>query len=181
VSHLPAITATAMTGLPLLALFSAAMAPPRDCGDSPLCDAVFDGELRRVAAALARFSRHDLTAQLVAVDARGMAVLSFAAALGHADVASALLEAGAAVDAVDSGGWTALFFAIKAGHAGVMALLLERGASVAALAADGATVLHVAHQFSVRAALNAGADVELACHLKKRRQASLKTCKHIVH
>ena len=64
-------------------------------------------------------------------------LLHSAAAKGHADVARALLAAGASVDAVDKQGSTPLHYAAFQGHAVVVTALLEAGASVDAVERAG--------------------------------------------
>ena len=70
--------------------------------------------------------------------------LHYAALQGHADVVTALLEAGASVDAVDKQGDTPLHYAAGQGHADVARALLEAGASVRAANQQRKTPLHLA-------------------------------------
>ena len=49
---------------------------------------------------------------------------------GHANIASALVAAGAAVDAGNAHGWTALHVACFYGHANVISVLLAAGAAL---------------------------------------------------
>ena len=77
-------------------------------------------------------------------DKEGGTPLHVAAFQGHADVARALLEAGASMDAVDKQGRTPLHWAAVRGHAVVARALLEAGASVDAVDKEGDTPLHLA-------------------------------------
>ena len=90
-------------------------------------------------------------AQLDSVDVNrrnadsGATLLSVAAALGHADIAALLLEAGAEVDGRNyTNGTTALHAAAIFGRADVVKLLLDNGAKVDAMGDDGSTPLAVA-------------------------------------
>ena len=95
----------------------------------------------------------------------GMTALHFAAERGHADVAAALIDAGAAVDAgTRIGRYAPLHLAARGGHGPVVALLLEAGAAAnAATTNSGVTALHLAAaavdgRSAVAALLDHGAD-----------------------
>ena len=95
----------------------------------------------------------------------GMTALHFAAERGHAAVARALLDAGAAVDAgTRIGRYAPLHLAARGGHGPVVALLLEAGADPnAATTNSGVTALHLAAaavdgRSAVAALLDHGAD-----------------------
>ena len=70
--------------------------------------------------------------------------MHYAAGQGHADVVTALLEAGASVDAVDTQSNTPLHYAAGQGHADVARALLAAGASVRAANQQRKTPLHLA-------------------------------------
>ncbi len=73
--------------------------------------------------------------------------LSVAAACGHAEVASLLLQRGAHADLPVGDGMTPLYLAAQFGHAQLVALLLSARASTEVAKADGATPMLVAsHQ-----------------------------------
>jgi ankyrin repeat protein len=87
--------------------------------------------------------------------------------LGHADVASALLDGGdaALVNAAADNGWTALHFAAWRGHAAMVRLLLARGADQRRANARGFTAAHKAAErghAAVAALLCAAAGAEEA-------------------
>ena len=90
--------------------------------------------------------------------------LSISSRLGHANLVSTLLEAGADADAADSEGWTPLRASAWGGHVSVVEVLLSRGAQVDASDAEGRTALRAAawagHQEVVRSLLNRGAKVD---------------------
>ena len=83
-------------------------------------------------SAAAGVGRTDLVCSLV--DARGPhgtdaeRALLFAAALGHTDVVTFLLERGVSITATDAQGFTALHWAAARGHAPVVDVLLQHGA-----------------------------------------------------
>ena len=70
--------------------------------------------------------------------------LHSAAMQGHADVVTALLEAGAIVDAVNKQGQTPLHVTAGQGHADVARALLAAGAIVEVVNKQGDTPLHYA-------------------------------------
>ena len=95
----------------------------------------------------------------------GITALHFAAERGHADVAAALLDAGASVAAgTRIGRYAPLHLAARGGHGPVVALLLEAGADAnAATTNSGVTALHLAAaavdgRSAVAALLDHGAD-----------------------
>jgi ankyrin repeat protein len=100
-----------------------------------------------------------------------MPVLSVAARAGTAEIAQALLAAGAKVDGANYAGYTALHGAAYEGGADVVRVLLQAGASVGAKTSDGETPLHDAatgcRQEAVRLLLSAGADVHAQGVLKR--------------
>jgi ankyrin repeat protein len=87
--------------------------------------------------------------------------LQVAAGHGRADIAQALLAAGAAVDARYSGGQTPLHEAAQGGHAEIVRMLLARRAAVNVTGRRNRTPLHAAayegHLAIVRMLLDAGA------------------------
>ena len=96
----------------------------------------------------------------------GMTALHMAALEGHADVVSALLEAGAEVGPTTRiGAYTPLHLASQGGHAAVVRALLDDGADATlATTNSGATPLHLAARVmagegAVAALLEHGADV----------------------
>jgi hypothetical protein len=74
-------------------------------------------------------------------DAAGLTPLSWAALLGRADAAKALIAGGADLEAADSDGTTALHCAAFMGEVAVARLLVENGADVNATSDDGGTPL----------------------------------------
>ena len=75
----------------------------------------------------------------------GATLLSVAALFGHADIAAALIDAGAEVDAQnESNGSTALHGAAVFGRTDIVQLLLDKGADANAMTWDGATPLQAA-------------------------------------
>lgn len=92
----------------------------------------------------------------------GMTALMTAAHSGHADIAGALLDAGARPDLVNVNGDTALTLAAKAGHDAVVEVLLDAGADVDHRNGWGWTALMLAakegHAALVEQLLRAGAD-----------------------
>jgi ankyrin repeat protein len=94
----------------------------------------------------------------------GWSPLHLAAFFGQTDAATALLDAGAAVDALSRNSMrnTPLHAATAGGHTDVALLLVERGANVNVQDAGRHTALHIAAENGladvVRALLNRGAD-----------------------
>ena len=132
------IAATFVFGPAMLLLGprSGAAQPPRlDSSLETMLNAVRDGDLETVAAALD---------DGLAVDAKapnGMTALHVAAVLGREELVAFLLDRGAAVDDPAQNGITPLNRAAMGGHLGTMRLLLEAGAEVNAAARWGATPL----------------------------------------
>ena len=93
--------------------------------------------------------------------------LHWAAAQGLVEIASLLIEEGAAIDAVDWFGNTPLHAGIR--HPEIVRLLLESGAAVDARNAFGNTPLHlaVADRRIVDLLIAAGADVRARNYLDK--------------
>ena len=99
---------------------------------------------------------------LRATDFRGSTPLVLATYLGQAEIAEALLTAGADPDAPDKSGNTPLMGVSFKGFTELVDLLLRHGADVNRTGANGATALHLAVMFHqpdvVRQLLEAGAD-----------------------
>ncbi len=101
-------------------------------GETPLMTAARVGSVASVKALLAR------GASVHAKDERrGQNALMWAAAEGHAEVAEALINAGADVNGRLSSGFTPLLFAVREGRANVVRLLLRAGADVNELVPAG--------------------------------------------
>ena len=84
-------------------------------------------------------------ADVAAAQGDGMTALHWAAERGHADIADALLAAGAPVGATTRlGRYTPLHLAARRGHAAVVTRLLAAKADAAAVASTGVTPLHLA-------------------------------------
>ncbi len=100
---------------------------------------------------------------LEARDARGRTPLHLAADRGHADVAEALLAAGADANAKADDGSTPLHLAAEGGRADVAEALLAAGAAANARDDYGSTPLHRAawmgHASAADVLLTAGADL----------------------
>ncbi|NRQ30503.1 ankryin [Nonomuraea sp. NN258] len=90
--------------------------------------------------------------------------LCAAAAWDRAEVAAALLAAGADVDGRENGGWTALLWAAANGHAETATVLIEAGAGLDTANDDGDTPLSLAARRGalgvVQVLLTSGADHE---------------------
>jgi len=94
-------------------------------GETPVMTASRVGSIASVKALLERGANVD------APDARrGQTALMWAAAEGHADVAEALVNAGADVRLRLSSGFSPLLFAIREGRSSVVRVLLKAGADV---------------------------------------------------
>ena len=108
--------------------------------DDPLLDAARRGELEAVRELIRRGADVD------GVRGDGMTALHFAAERGHAEVARALIDAGAAVGAgTRIGRYAPLHLAARGGHGTIVARLLEAGADPnAATTNSGVTTLHLA-------------------------------------
>ena len=95
---------------------------------------------------------------------RGQTALMWTVAERHAQVAAALLAAGADVGARTAGGFTPLLFAAQQGDTASARLLLDAGADVDETGGDGSTALLVAtesrHAGMVRFLVDAGADLD---------------------
>ena len=72
-------------------------------------------------------------------DSDGWTPLIKASIDGHAEIARALLAAGADVNAADNGGWTALMFASFWGHVEIVRDMLAAGADKHAVGNGGET------------------------------------------
>jgi ankyrin repeat protein len=94
-------------------------------GETVLMTAARVGALSSVKALLSRGAAVDAKDER-----RGQTALMWAAAEGHADVAGALIAAGADFRARLGSGFTPLLFAVREGRSGVVKLLLEAGADV---------------------------------------------------
>ena len=73
---------------------------------------------------------HMQAPDLTAVDGKGRTALHFAAVEGHAEIAAALIAAGALVDAEDGFGATALHHAVKESREACVVSLLQLKASI---------------------------------------------------
>ena len=131
-------------------------APPA----TPVADAARRGEAATVRALLAQGE------DAAAAHGDGMSALHWAAERGDAEMAGALIHAGATVDAVTRvGHYTPLHVASTAGRAEVVGVLLSSGAdATAAAGAGGVTPLHLAAAAGSVAAIGAlldhGAEVD---------------------
>ena len=96
--------------------------------DSALHAAVQNGYIAVVELLL----RRRLT-DINSKDQKGQSPLMKAAACGHTQIVSMLLNKGASIRAVDSNGSTALMIATDAGHEGPVDLLIQRGADPSVL------------------------------------------------
>jgi ankyrin repeat protein len=85
-------------------------------------------------------------------DSDGMTLLHFTAATGSTQIATVLLDAGAAVNAGNATGWTPLHFAALQGDRDMAALLIRRGARNDA--GGGMTPLDVARQYNRAGVIN---------------------------
>ncbi len=127
---------------------------------TPVADAARQGAAAAVRALLARGEDAN------AAHGDGMSALHWAADRGDAEMAAALIHAGATVDAVTRIGlYTPLHVASTAGHAQVVELLLSAGAdAMAATSTSGVTPLHLAAAAGSVAAITAlldhGAEVD---------------------
>ncbi|KAI5641623.1 ankyrin repeats (3 copies) domain-containing protein [Phthorimaea operculella] len=105
-----------------------------------------------------------LSAAMGHTDCTGTSALFFAAQGGFLDVATLLLDAGAAIDAPSTDGGTPLFVACQCGHLPVVEELIRRGADVNACMKDKAAPLFIAaqngHDDVCLALLKAGAVVD---------------------
>ena len=152
----------------LAMLVSALLGPGRILGGglpaappaTPVADAARRGEAATVRALLAQGE------DAAAAHGDGMSALHWAAERGDAEMAGALIHAGATVDAVTRvGHYTPLHVAATAGRAEVVGVLLSSGAdATAAAGAGGVTPLHLAAAAGSVAAIGAlldhGAEVD---------------------
>lgn len=110
-----------------------------DSAGGPIWEATVAGDTNAVQRAI------DGGAEVDAVSPDGAPLVLFAAALGHADIVLALLDAGAEIDAAHAAnGSTALHAAAFLGHADVVDLLVAKGSDVNALSQDGLTARQLA-------------------------------------
>ncbi|CAJ0923262.1 unnamed protein product, partial [Mesorhabditis belari] len=84
--------------------------------------------------------------------------LHCAAARGHLECVTSLLDAGAPVDALDQTGQTALHLALRRGHVDIALLLITRGCSLNERDQSGDTALHLAARSGLLSA------VQTLCH-----------------
>ena len=152
----------------LAVLVSALLGPGRILGGglsaappaTPVADAARRGEAATVRVLLAQGE------DAAAAHGDGMSALHWAAERGDAEMAGALIHAGATVDAVTRvGHYTPLHVASTAGRAEVVGVLLSSGAdATAAAGAGGVTPLHLAAAAGSVAAIGAlldhGAEVD---------------------
>ena len=152
----------------LAVLVSALLGPGRILGGglpaappaTPVADAARRGEAAAVRALLAQGE------DAAAAHGDGMSALHWAAERGDAEMAGALIHAGATVDAVTRvGHYTPLHVASTAGRAEVVGVLLSSGAdATAAAGVGGVTPLHLAAAAGSVAAIGAlldhGAEVD---------------------
>ena len=152
----------------LAVLVSALLGPGRILGGglpaappaTPVADAARRGEAATVLVLLAQGE------DAAAAHGDGMSALHWAAERGDAEMAGALIHAGATVDAVTRvGHYTPLHVASTAGRAEVVGVLLSSGAdATAAAGAGGVTPLHLAAAAGSVAAIGAlldhGAEVD---------------------
>jgi ankyrin repeat protein len=134
---------------------AAAPAPARGA----LAEAAMRDDLAGVKALLAR------GADAASAQGDGMTALHWAAERGRADIADALLTAGAPAGATTRlGRYTPLHLAARRGHAAVVARLIAARADAAAVASTGVTPLHLAAAAGdagiVEALLAAGSPVD---------------------
>lgn len=123
-------------------VFNALLADPRvdvelaaPNGNTPLMMAAFKGNKPAVLALLSRDA---------SINHSGWSPLHYAAAGGAADIASILIERGAALDARAPAGLTALMMAAREGHESAAAVLLDAGADAALVSSEGLTAAMLA-------------------------------------
>jgi ankyrin repeat protein len=111
----------------------------RSTGETPLMTASRTGSLEAVKALLAHGARADAKEPV-----EGQTALMWAVSERHADVARALIEAGADVRARAVSGFTPLLFAARAGDLDSARMLLDAGADANEASSDGTSALIVA-------------------------------------
>lgn len=123
-------------------VFNALLADPRvelelaaPNGNTALMMAAFKGNKPAVLALLEKGA---------SVNRRGWSPLHYAAAGGAADIATILIERGAAQDARAPGGLTPLMMAAREGHETAVAVLLDAGADAGLVNSDGLTAAKLA-------------------------------------
>uniref|UniRef100_A0A8C9SNX3 Ankyrin 2 n=1 Tax=Scleropages formosus TaxID=113540 RepID=A0A8C9SNX3_SCLFO len=113
------------------------------------------------SAALLLQNDHNADVQSKVRERRGFTPLHIAAHYGNVNVATLLLNRGAAVDFTARNGITPLHVASKRGNANMVRLLLDRGSQIDAKTRDGLTPLHCAarsgHDPAVELLLERGA------------------------
>lgn len=95
-----------------------------------LCESIRTGDLAAVTAAGAEAA--------AVIDEAGRSGLHLALRAGHAEVVSALLQAGAKDIAIKGAGWTGTMITSFYGHASALEVLLKASGKAAAAATDGA-------------------------------------------
>jgi uncharacterized protein len=152
VTRAAAVAATlTVAGMPLLA---------QDAPVAPVAEAAMRGDAAKVKALVAAGGDVNVP------QGDGMTALHWASRRGQADVAAALLGAGARVSATTRlGGYTPLHMAAQEGHEAVVRALLARAADVSVLTTTGATALHFAAASGnvgvISALLEKGADANV--------------------
>jgi ankyrin repeat protein len=136
----------------LAALVLAAQAGAMAAGaiEAPLAAAAMRDDLAEVRTLLGRGADPN------AAQGDGMTALHWAAERGQADIAAALLTAGARPSATTRlGAYTPLHLAARRGHDAVALRLVAAGADVSAVASTGVTPLHLAAAAGSRATIEA--------------------------
>ncbi|MDX1577357.1 MAG: ankyrin repeat domain-containing protein [Gemmatimonadota bacterium] len=148
------LVALALVALPAGAALAAAAGP-----DAPVADAAQEGDLEAVRALLREGADPN------AAQGDGMTALHWAAMRGHAEMAEALLYAGAHTESTTRiGGYTPLHLAARYGRGALVTTLLEGGADPRATTTTGVTPIHLAAGAGLAGAIAdlaaAGADVD---------------------
>ena len=132
---------------------------PLPTGVTPLMSCARTGNVAAVGRLLAAGAHVDARETV-----RGQTALMWAVAERHADVAAALIDAGADGQAGSHGGFTPLLFASQQGDLESAGLLVDAGVDVNAVGGDGSAALLVGvesgHADMTRFLLDAGADVD---------------------